>query len=534
MKEEHLVDNIDSLVFQFAVKTREASQKKNGIQKQIKECRALITEKRSYTEAIQGYIKNLEEEIRVKQSTVTKNKEKAKSMKVTNSLLLQYEQTLKTELESRKSNYDHDQKVYEERLASYLQTLQSYKERYFQNPIAQKLLQLQAEIEKIESRIKHCDDCMMMKKKELEHFTGERHTTEEQSEQTKEDCSIDMSCIDLNQAASDHEPAAEVNTEEMSEENELPDPTSCFTTSDKSNEELWSLQLSDDVIIEDHHQIVVLFSESGPPEEMHSEAEEPEISQEEQKMDGWMKGCKSMNVMQGNQELDAKSKGEGETGTDQQVQIPTLPEEVQKDNSQDEASDAEDYQEANRFPQTSQEANLQALSSAETAVFSTPTFAFNPTSSPRQGTPDSKSSAFVLNLNSNVSTPGFPGFGFDVGPSQEEESSFAFSGSFFNDKKATDAKSSSTTEFLFDQPEQSEDFQFAFTSKSPQSSKKNSKDEFPLPINVRRSVQTDLHGGVNSRVCSQTEVRSWDVVADGCRDNTHGDAEFIEGVFCGL
>ncbi|XP_043986686.1 protein SIX6OS1 isoform X2 [Gambusia affinis] len=451
MKEEHLVDNIDSLVFQFAVKTREASQKKNGIQKQIKECRALITEKRSYTEAIQGYIKNLEEEIRVKQSTVTKNKEKAKSMKVTNSLLLQYEQTLKTELESRKSNYDHDQKVYEERLASYLQTLQSYKERYFQNPIAQKLLQLQAEIEKIESRIKHCDDCMMMKKKELEYFTdpdvtsysmeklpdgvlGEHHTTEEQSEQTKEDCSIDMSYIDLNQAASDHEPAAEVNTEEMSEENELPDPTSCFTTSDKSNEELWSLQLSD---------------ESGPPEEMHSEAEEPEISQEEQ------------------------------------VQVPTLPEEVQKDNSQDEASDAEDYQEANRFPQTSQEANLQALSSAETSVFSTPTFAFNfsPTSSPRQGTPDSKSSAFVLNLNSNVSTPGFPGFGFDVGPSQEEESSFAFSGSFFNDKKATDAKSSSTTEFLFDQPEQSEDFQFAFTSKSPQSSKKNSKDEFPFSFN---------------------------------------------------
>lgn len=62
--------------------------------------------------------------------------------------------------------------VYEERFASYLQTLQSYKETYFQNPVAQKLLLLQAEIEKIESQIKHCDDCMMMKKKELEHLTG--------------------------------------------------------------------------------------------------------------------------------------------------------------------------------------------------------------------------------------------------------------------------------------------------------------------------------------------------------------------------
>ncbi|XP_054887956.1 uncharacterized protein LOC129361234 [Poeciliopsis prolifica] len=472
MTEQHLLDNIDSLVFQFAVKIREASQKKNAIQKQIKECRNLITEKRSYIEAIQGYIKNLDEEIRVKQSTVTKNKEKTKSMKVTISLLLQYEQTLKTELESRQSSYDHDQEVYKERFATYLQTLESYKETYFQNPFAQKLLLLQAEIEKTESRIKHCDDCMMMKKKELEYLTdpdvtsysmeklpdgvlGKHHTTEEQSKQTKEDCSIDMSCIDLNQAASDHEPAVEVNTEEVSEGNEPQDPTSCFTASDKSNEELWSLQLSD---------------ESGPPEEMHSEAEEPEISQEEQ----------------GHQEPDAKSESEGATGTDQRVLVPTLPEEVQKDNMQDEAPDAEDYQEANSFPQTFQEDNVQALFPAETSVFSTPKFTFNfsPTSSSHQGTPESaKSSAFVLNLNSNVSTPGFPGFGFDVGPSQEEESSFAFSGSFFDDKKATDAKSSSTTEFLFDQPEQSEDFQFAFTSKSPESSKKNSKDEFPFSFN---------------------------------------------------
>uniref|UniRef100_A0A096LRP8 Si:ch211-241j8.2 n=1 Tax=Poecilia formosa TaxID=48698 RepID=A0A096LRP8_POEFO len=471
MKEQHLLDNIDSLVFQFAVKTREASQKKNGIQKQIKECRTLITEKKSCIEAIQGYIKNLEEEIRVKQSTVTSNKEKAKSMKVTNSLLRQYEQTLKTELENRKSSYDHDQEVYEERFASYLQTLQSYKETYFQNPIAQKLLLLQAEIGEIESQIKHCDDCMMMKKKELEHLTdpdatsysmeklpdgfvlqnlqSEHHTAEEQSEQTKEDCSIDMSYIDMNQATRDHEPAAEVNTEEMSEENEPQDPTSCFTASDKSNEELWSLQLSD---------------ESGPPEEMHSEAEEAEMSQEEQQLNS-----RARTVKKGEEIEEAQMKWK-------RMFFGAVC------HLEDKAPDAEDHQEANSFLQTSQEANLQALSSTETSVFSTPTFTFNfsPTSFHRQGTPDSKSSAFALNLNSNVSIPGFPGFGFDVGPSQEEESSFAFSGSFFNDKKATDAKSSSSTEFLFDQPEQSEDFQFDFTSKSPQSSKKNSKDEFPF------------------------------------------------------
>lgn len=36
-----------------------------------------------------------------------------------------------------------------------------------------------------------------------------------------------------------------------------------------------------------------------------------------------------------------------------------------------------------------------------------------------------------------------------------------------------------------------------------------------------------LHGGVDSGVCSQAEVRSRDVVADGSRDETHGDAELI-------
>ncbi|XP_047226592.1 uncharacterized protein LOC124871366 isoform X2 [Girardinichthys multiradiatus] len=455
MKEQHSLDNMDSLLFQFAVKTRQLSQKKNEIQQQIKVCRTCITEKRSYIETIQGYIKNLEEEARVKESTVTKNKEKAKRMKATNSLLLQYEQTLKAELESRKNSYNHDQEVYEDRIASCRRTLQSHKETYFQNPVAQKLLLVQAEIEETESRIKDYDDCIMMKQKELEHLAGptvtsyaieklpdsvlgqQPTTEEEQYELTKEDCSINISAIDLNQAASGHEPAVEADTEEMNEENEVQDPTSYLTTApDKTNDELWSHQQLDD---------------ECPPDELHSEAEDPEISQ------------------------------------DKQVQLPTLPgpEDVPKVDLKDKAPDAEDHKGACDFPQKSQEANLQSLSTKETSVTSTPTFTFNfsPTSSPRRGTSDSKSPAFVLNLNSNVSTPGFSGFGFDMGSSQEEESSFAFSGSFFNEKKATDAKSSSCTEFLFDHPEQSEDFQFAFTTKSPKSAKENSKDEFPFSFN---------------------------------------------------
>ena len=37
-----------------------------------------------------------------------------------------------------------------------------------------------------------------------------------------------------------------------------------------------------------------------------------------------------------------------------------------------------------------------------------------------------------------------------------------------------------------------------------------------------------LHGGVDGGVRSQAEVGAGDVVADGSRDDTHGDAELVE------
>ncbi|XP_015241598.1 PREDICTED: uncharacterized protein LOC107091901 [Cyprinodon variegatus] len=397
-------------------------------------------------------IKNLEEEIQVKQIAIKWNKEKAKSMKTTNNLLLQYEQTLKAELESRQKSYNHDQEAYEERIASYIETLQSHKEAYFQNPAAQKLLLLQAEIQEIESRIRDCDDHMMMKQKELEHLNGppvmsypleklpdsvldQPPMAEEQPEQQREDCSIDISSIDLNQTAGSPEPTKEATTEEMNEENKVQDSISYLTAPEQTNEEQISHQQSDEL---------------DPSEELHAAAEDQELSQEEQ------------------------------------LQLPTSPvlEAVPTDDLQGEASDAEEHQGVYDFPHTSMEANLEPLSTKETSVSSTPfTFNFTPTSSPCQGRADSKSPAFVLNLNSNDSTPAFPGFGFDMGSSQEEESSFGFSGSFFNEKKASESKPTGSNEFLFNAAEQSEDFPFAFTSKSPQSPKENSKKDFPFSFN---------------------------------------------------
>ncbi|KAM4557791.1 uncharacterized protein PAE49_012847 [Odontesthes bonariensis] len=256
-------------------------------------------------------------------------------MKATNSLLLLYEQTLKAELESRKNSYNNDLEVYEERISSCRITLKSHKECYFQNPLAQELLALQAEKEEIERRI---------------------------------------------QAFDDHE-----------------------------------------------QQPTVLGLDDAPLDEMQGSSAEDE----------------------------------------------------------EHAPNEDDPQGAAEFPQTSSQGAIpqaNPLLEKTTAVPSTPTF--SPSSSPHGGTSDAKSPAFLFSLNSDPSTPGFSGFGFDVGASIDEDSSFAFAGSFFNDKKTTRAKPSSCPEFLFDQPGQSEDFQFAFTAKSPQSAnKENTRDEFPFSFN---------------------------------------------------
>ncbi|XP_027146883.1 uncharacterized protein LOC113748156 isoform X1 [Larimichthys crocea] len=151
---------------------------------------------------------------------------------------------------------------------------------------------------------------------------------------------------------------------------------------------------------------------------------------------------------------------------------------------EEQAPGKEHNEELAAFPESSpQKTSLQSSPATVKAVPSTPTFPFDfsPVRSPHQGTSDTKSPAFLFSLNSDPSTPGFFGLGFDAGPSQDEDLSFAFPGSFFNEKKTTERKSSSSPNFLFGQPEQSEDFQFVFSHKSPQTTNKdNTGDDFPF------------------------------------------------------
>ncbi|XP_028992853.1 uncharacterized protein LOC114847377 isoform X2 [Betta splendens] len=446
--------NIDTALFQLAFQFRELSQKKNELNQQIKVCRADVIERTSYIKSVKSKISQLEEETRVKQSTVAHNKANAKSMRATNSLLLQYEQTLKAELESRKDSYSNDTEVYEEKLTSYRKIFQSHQEYYHRNPLAQELLVLQAENEAIECRIKSYDEQIIHKQKKLDYSTANSSPAEElrdnvsdqqpivepekefdhQTEEDSDSC-VGISCLHLNQTKND-EVSAEINAQAIHEE--IKD-SSHYTVG--ASNELCSYKE---------------FDEPIQPHETHTSEQDKEgdqvmerqttVSEIDDKVDHDVEGSVSVD------EDPAPSKGycDGLTA----------------------------------FPHSSpQETSRSSSPAKKTAVSSTKTLGFNfsSTSLSQQG----PASAFPFTLNSVPSTPAFSGFGFDIGSPQDEDSSFAFTSSFFSEKKTSESKSLSCSQFLFDQPEQNDDFQFPFTSKSHLGTKKDKSndDEFPFSFN---------------------------------------------------
>ncbi|KAM8855052.1 uncharacterized protein AB9W97_020137 [Spinachia spinachia] len=448
MNDQYSLNNIDRLLFQFALQTRELSQKKNEINQQIKVCRVDVAGRRSSIEAIHRNIQKLEEEIRAKQSTVTHNKANAKSMKVTNALLLHYEQTLRAELDSRNASYNHDLDVHEERMASCRKTFQSHKEYYCKNPLAQRLLTLQAEKDEIECRIRACDDQITMKQKELDQLTapainsflpekppasvsGQPPTAEPKKQldtQTEEESnsSIDISSIHLNQT--------KANSEEICEENKVQHPSVRRPFSGEENNELYSCQPLD---------------EQRQPDEMNTNRQNGEESR------------------QGDHVLVLEVEAE-------KVAI-----------DEEQAQSEEDNEGLAALP-SSQDIYSQSPPVEMTAVPSSPTFpfTFNPASPPRQGTSDARSPAFLFSLNSDPSTPAFSGFGFDGGSSLEEEPPFSFTCPFFTEKKTSEPKSSTCPKFLFGQPEQSEAFKFPFPSQNPRTAnKENTREDFSFSFN---------------------------------------------------
>ncbi|XP_041663400.1 protein SIX6OS1 [Cheilinus undulatus] len=465
MDDQYSFNNIDNLLFQCALQTRELTQKKNELNQQIKVFRDDIAERKSYIQTIQSKTQKLEEKIMALQSTLMHNKACAKSIKTTNSLLGQYEQSLKEELASRKVSYDNDTKVFEEKIADCKKKFQSYKDFYCQSPLAQKLLALQAENEEIESRIKACDDQISVKQKELDNLRGPgahssaaenlSDSTPEQQPlplpekqpypQTEEDSgpSIDISSLHLNQTKDDENTSVDANDEEIFEERKVQDtPTHSFVPEEETTRVLSRQQLK----------------EQRWPDEKHTEEKTQETGPEDQ-------------VMESESAVSDKEDAEMEAGDAR---------ESVKSPSQENEGPAASSQ------LSTQQTNPQSSPATVKMTPATPNFSFNfsPASSPHHGTSDTKSPPFLFSLNADPSTPGFTGFGFDAGSSQDEDSSFAFTEPIFNEKKTSEPKASDSSDFLFGQQDQSEDFQFAFSAKSPGPTKKDSTaDEFPFSFN---------------------------------------------------
>ncbi|XP_070694467.1 protein SIX6OS1, partial [Pempheris klunzingeri] len=441
----------------LALQIRELSQKKNEINEQIKVCRADIAEWRSYIDTIHRNTRALEEEIRVKQSTVIHNKANAKSMKATNSLLLQYKQTLKEELESRKASYNQDMEVYEERIASYWKIFQSHKEYYCQNPLAQKLFTLQAEKEEIESRIKACDYQITVKQKEVDHLTGNKFNSS-----STENLTVSVfSQQPITEAEKPLGPQIEEDSDSSIDISSLHlSQTKQMLKKFMRNKGSWiqpPAAPSQKKMVRGGNRIFI-SSEQRWPDMMHTEEQHKKTGPDDQEQ--------------------PSAVSDTEEAVEEEKEERVVIEEEQ-------APGQEDNKGLTAFPQSSsQETNPLSSPTTVKAVPSTPTFpfTFSPGSSPHQGTSNTNSPAFLFSLNSNAGTPTFSGFGFgfDAGSSQDEDPSFTF----FDEKKTTESKSPSCPEFLFGQSEQSEDFQFVFTSKSPQTAKKdNNQDEFPFSFN---------------------------------------------------
>ncbi|XP_075896312.1 uncharacterized protein LOC142897694 isoform X2 [Nelusetta ayraudi] len=371
-------------------------------------------------------------------------------MMLSSSLLRHYEQTLKEELERRKTSYNHDMKVYEERLANYRKTFESHREHYCQNPLAQKLLTLQAQKEEIESRIKACDDEITMKQMELDQLTAIDSSTTE----------------DLQHSVSDQEPINE--------------PAKCSNLDTEEEVSYYSTDVS--------------FPPLSQTKDAHKTHEE--VNEEDHDQDT----AQNLSSEEVSDMFFPEPNWEGAIDSTEQVHK-TGPE----DQVMEQPSDVEDIEEAEmeegeaavkEQPQSKQHNSAQSVcpqspsqesdpQASPATVTSTPTFSFSfsPSRSPLRESPATKSTAFPFSLNSEPSTPAFPGFGFDENSSQDGVSSFAFAGSFLKEKETTETKSLSCPGFLFDQQEEGEDFQFAFSSKSPQTTTDNSREDFQFPFN---------------------------------------------------
>ncbi|XP_073701250.1 uncharacterized protein [Garra rufa] len=425
--EEQTVNQLDNLLLQLGIETRELAQKKDDLKQQIQIFESNIQEKKDYISTTHNTINKLNEEIQQKQNTFKFIKENTKNFQRTGQLLLQYEKTLETELEKRQDSYNQDMKIFQERIESYKNVFQQYKDRYCQNSLAQKLLKIQAENEEIERRIRATEEQILEKEKELMAALGEEDSATD---------AADSKCRD-NEA-----PQTENN--ESFDEMDLHQDPAMQRPEEYADEHMVAEDLSEenkDRTVESDYQTDTfchgLWTKNETGQDQMREGD-PKQSEEIHEMEG------NMNVSCASELMVDMSEEEEE------AHLEATPADAQEDTAS----------EGGICPPPSP-AILKAMPT-------TPTFSLNnsPGSSPgRQEISDTKSPAFVFSVNSGPSTPAFSKLGCDF--AAEEASPFTFTSSYFSDKKSP-GSAPKFSGFLFDEAEsRQEEFSFSFGTESP-------------------------------------------------------------------
>ncbi|XP_053353436.1 protein SIX6OS1 [Clarias gariepinus] len=441
--------NLDNLLLQLALETRELAQNKDDLTREIQNFKADIEEKKKCVDETHKSIKTLEQDIQQKQNTVKCYKENVKSLRGASDLLLQYEKMLEAELERRQESYNQDMQVFQERMENYWKIFRQHKEEYLQNPLATKLLKIQDENEEIERRIRAKEEEIIAKEKELKAL-HENHDM----------CDSVQKHVKLNeQRASPPESDSQSGVNVTSHQDPQPQVT-------KTEQENLQIEMDEKALENDHDQA------DGVDESNLSEVgvigstvwAESEISREQ-----------SQEVDQNEQEHTAE--------VDMNMKTPC------ESNAVEEMIEAEEQQE-------SEEASVEKsgnegeacprLSPMQMRALDMPTFSLISPSTSQGQQLSGEPPVFDFSAISGPNTPTFSGFdcSFEVGPSQHEESPFTFSSSYFS-KKSPEAKMAG---FLFDESEicPEEEFAFSFSSKSPQEQQSGSGgtgDAFPFSFN---------------------------------------------------
>ncbi|XP_016324832.1 formin-E-like [Sinocyclocheilus anshuiensis] len=327
-------------------------------------------------------------------------------------------------------------KIFQERMESYRNVFQQYKDRYCQNSLAQKLLKIQAEKEKIERRIRAMEEQILEKERELMAALGEDEPDTD---------AADSKCKD----------------------NDAPQ-----TENSESFDEMDPIMQRPEEYA-DEHMVAEDASEENKDKIAESESQTDTLCH-----DLWTKNKTGEDQMQ---EGDPKqSEEEGNMNVSCASELMVEMSEKEEDHLEATTADVqEDTESEGGICPPPTPARIKATPT-------TPIFSLNnsPSSSPvRQEISDTKSPAFVFSMNSGPSTPAFSKLGCDF--AAEKASPFTFTRSYFSDKKSP-GSAPKFSGFLFDEAEsRQEEFSFSFGTESPRQNSSTqdtagSADSFPF------------------------------------------------------